>query len=88
MIHWVQTHGIESLIIFWVFSAAVSSMPNPKEGEQGFYAWLYRFTHELLQFAAGAINRIPAVRAVLQTPKQNAEEDAKLIDPPDRKDAA
>lgn len=71
MIDWVQTHGIESLIIFWIFSAAVSSMPNPKEEERGFYAWLYKFTHELLQFAAGAINRVPQVRKYLGTEEKD-----------------
>jgi hypothetical protein len=30
-----------------VFSAAVSAMDPPKIGGNGFYGWLYRFTHLL-----------------------------------------
>lgn len=31
----------------WVFSAAVSAMEPPKNGDGRFYGWLYRFTHLL-----------------------------------------
>lgn len=32
---------------YWGFSAAVSSMPEPKAGDAGGYAWLYRFVHTI-----------------------------------------
>ncbi len=67
MLQWIQTHGLESLIIFWLFSVAVSSMPSPKADERGFYQWFYGFSHGLLQLAAGAINRIPQVRKFIGT---------------------
>lgn len=72
MLDWINSHGIESLIIFWAYSAAVSNMPSPKTNGDGFYHWFYGFTHDILQFAAGAVNRIPQVRKYLgtDTPKE------------------
>jgi hypothetical protein len=31
--------------MYWIFSAAVSSMPDPKAGGSAGYLWLYRFLH-------------------------------------------
>src|SRR6202521_4479332 len=33
--------------IYWIFSAAVSAMPDPKPGDPGGYVWLYRFVHTI-----------------------------------------
>ena len=71
MINWIETHGFEVLVIYWFFSAAVSNLPSPKQLNGGvFYHWFYGFTHSILQFAAGAINRIPQVRQILGTEKK------------------
>jgi hypothetical protein len=37
----------ETAAVFWVFSAAISSMPDPVATSGGFYRWLYAFTHTL-----------------------------------------
>ncbi len=70
MLNWINSHGIEVLIIYWVFSAAISNMPTPKTEGDGFYHWVYGFLHDVLQFTAGAINRIPQVRQYLGTEKK------------------
>jgi hypothetical protein len=31
--------------IYWIFSAAVSAMPEPGDGDSSGYLWLYRFLH-------------------------------------------
>jgi hypothetical protein len=53
---------VAALIAFWLFSAAVSPMPAPKPEGWGFYSWLYGFLHGILQFASGAIMRVPMIR--------------------------
>lgn len=40
-------HPIAALATFYVFSAAVSSMPEPDAHSGRFYVWLYHFTHIL-----------------------------------------
>lgn len=63
---WIQTHQVlATLTAYWLFSAAVSPMPQPKPGGSGFYAWAYGFLHAILQLASGAIMRIPALRNFL-----------------------
>lgn len=41
------------IISYWVFSAAVGSMPTPTEGSHELYIFLFRFLHAL----AGNLNR-------------------------------
>ena len=36
------------LIIFWIASSAVESMPEPGKNGNKFYLWFYKFTHSLL----------------------------------------
>jgi hypothetical protein len=51
--------------IYWIFSAAVSSMPEPEAGGSRAYLWLYRFLHTTagnLTTALGA--RIPGLKIV------------------------
>jgi hypothetical protein len=54
-----------AVAMYWVFSAAVSSMPDPKAGDAGGYLWLYRFAHTLAGNLTTAFgNRIPAMKVV------------------------
>ena len=36
-----------TVVIYWIFSAAVSSMPEPGANSNPGYLWLYRFLHSL-----------------------------------------
>src|SRR5437773_11377545 len=36
-----------AVVIYWIFSAAVSSMPDPAGNGSSGYLWLYRFLHTL-----------------------------------------
>ncbi len=49
--------------LYWIFSAAISAMPEPKAGGSPGYLWLYRFLHTTagnLMTAFG--NRIPGIK--------------------------
>jgi hypothetical protein len=49
-----------AVAIYWIFSAAVSSMPDPKPGDAGGYVWLYRFVHTIAGNLTTAFgNRLP-----------------------------
>ncbi len=39
-----------TVVIYWIFSAAVSSMPEPGANSNPGYLWLYRFLHSLAEF--------------------------------------
>jgi len=55
-----------AVAIYWIFSAAVSAMPDPKPGDAGGYAWLYRFVHTIAGNLTTAFgNRIPASKVFL-----------------------
>ncbi len=43
----ITQHPMGALAAFYVFSAAVSSMPEPVATSGRFYVWLYHFTHVL-----------------------------------------
>jgi len=73
MIDWIQAHGWEALLIFWVYSAAVSAMRSPSATQTGFYPWFYGFTHNLLQFVSGAIMRVPWIRQLFGVGQQAAD---------------
>lgn len=48
MVHLLVQHQFGlAVAIYWIFSAAVSSMPDPKPGDAGGYVWLYRFVHTM-----------------------------------------
>jgi len=40
-----QHQSLAALIGYWIFSAAVSSMPDPASSDKPGYLWLYRFCH-------------------------------------------
>ena len=45
MFHFIQTHGADALMVGWVLSAAISSMPQPDTQSGKLYTWFYHFTH-------------------------------------------
>ena len=47
MIAFIQSHGADALILFYVFSAFVSSMPDPPPTASVAYVWLYGALHAL-----------------------------------------
>ena len=52
-----------AVAIYWIFSAAVSAMPDPKPGDPGGYVWLYRFAHTIAGNLTTAFgNRLPVAR--------------------------
>jgi hypothetical protein len=54
-----------AVALYWIFSAAVSAMPEPKPGDAGGYAWLYGFVHILAGNLTTAFgNRITALKIV------------------------
>ena len=47
MLGWAQTHGLELLLVYIVFSALVGSMPV-LSANAGYYSkWVYQFLHLL-----------------------------------------
>src|SRR5881296_4378769 len=65
------------VVIYWMFSAAVSSMPQPAPNGSPAYLWFYRFLHsvagnittafsEAARFRAGASrgNKIPGLKTI------------------------
>lgn len=69
MLHFIETHGFESIAVYWVFSAAVGAMQPPKGDNGGFYGWVYRFTHTVLQLAAANLKNIPGIGPLLSSGK-------------------
>jgi hypothetical protein len=59
-IAWINAHGIEVMIVWYVFSAFVSSMPSPSESSNNLYKFAFTFMHTL----AGSIGRIPYFRNI------------------------
>jgi hypothetical protein len=62
----VQHQFWAAVAIYWIFSAAVSAMPEPgREGGAG-YIWLYRFLHTTAGNLATAFgNRIPGLKTLV-----------------------
>ena len=54
MFNFIQTHGADALILFYVFSAIVSGMPEPTADKSNtVYVWAYHTLHTL----AGDLSR-------------------------------
>lgn len=48
MFEFVTQHQFwAAVVIYWIFSAAVSSMPEPASNGKAGYLWLYRFLHSV-----------------------------------------
>jgi hypothetical protein len=51
------------LVAYWIFSAAVSSMPDPPAGGAAGYSWLFRFCHTVAGNLTTAFgSRIPGAK--------------------------
>jgi hypothetical protein len=77
MFNWIQHHGTESLLIFWVVSAFFSSIPAPDANSTQAYRQFYKFANT---FAANLTRAfatlLPSGR--LNTP-QNAANEAEVL---------
>jgi hypothetical protein len=48
MIEFILQHqSLAALVAYWIFSAAVSALPDPGPGGSPGYLWLYRFSHTI-----------------------------------------
>lgn len=47
ILHWINSHGLETLAGYGVFSAAISALPTPDATSGKGYRWLYAFAHGL-----------------------------------------
>lgn len=41
MLSWIETHGVESLLIYYAFAAFTGGMPTPADTSGVFYRWLF-----------------------------------------------
>src|SRR5207247_2471704 len=66
MIQFLTQHQFGfAVAAYWIFSAAVSSMPEPKPGNAEVYLWLYRFVHTIVGNLTTAFgSRISALKVV------------------------
>lgn len=59
MIEWIDANGITILIIMFVFSNVVSSLPSPEKVGKPWYEFLHKFLNLV---AANAPKAIPQLR--------------------------
>ena len=59
VINFVQQHGLGVLVVGWLLTNAISTMPTPKDNSSTFYDWAFRF----MQAVGGAIPRLLAIYA-------------------------
>src|SRR5213593_573888 len=52
-----------AVVIYWIFSAAVSSMPDPASNGSSGYLWLYRFLHTIAGNITTAFSEAARYRA-------------------------
>lgn len=45
MIHWIETHGVETILFYLFFGALVGSMPPLPDGSGYYRRWIYGFLH-------------------------------------------
>ena len=54
-----------AVVIYWMFSAAVSSMPEPAPNGSAAYLWFYRFSHSIAGNITTAFgSKIPGVKTM------------------------
>ena len=83
MLHWIETHGFEMMVGYYLFATMVGALPTPAD-TGGFYKFFFSFMHGL---AANSL-RIPQVRSFMGIQENPttvagivAEAEAKAIDP-------
>lgn len=57
MIEYIQSHGLLVMVVGWIVTNAISTMPSPRDNSSQYYEWLFKF----LQAAGGAIPRLLAI---------------------------
>src|SRR5438093_8360460 len=67
MFEFVSEHQFWAAVaIYWIFSAAVSSMPDPRTVGSSGYLWLYRFLHSIAGNVTTAFaGKIPGLKTFL-----------------------
>ena len=67
MFEFVSEHRFWAAVVsYWIFSAAVSSMPDPVTVRSPGYLWLYRFLHTIAGNVTTALaGKIPGIKAFL-----------------------
>ena len=66
MFEFVIAHQFWSaVVLYWIFSAAVSSMPDPVAPTNPAYTWLYRFLHTIAgNLTTAFAGRIPGLKTL------------------------
>jgi hypothetical protein len=66
MFEFVLAHQFWSaVVLYWIFSAAVSSMPDPVAATNPAYTWLYRFLHTIAgNLTTAFAGRIPGLKTL------------------------
>jgi len=55
-----------AVAVYWVFSAAVSAMPEPLGGSRAGYVWVYRFLHTIAGNITTAFgNKLPGLKTLM-----------------------
>jgi hypothetical protein len=63
MINFLLQHqfGV-AVVLYWIFSAAISALPEPKPNGSPGYLWLYRFLHTTAGNLTTAFDRLPGMK--------------------------
>ena len=66
MFQFVVQHQFWSVVVlYWIYSAAVSAMPDPTADANAGYAWLYRFLHTIAGNLTTAFSgKIPGLKTL------------------------
>lgn len=60
MIHWLESHALVVVLVYYVFNAIVSGMPEPLPNGNLGYLWAYRSLHTL----AGNFDKIAKSKGI------------------------
>ena len=69
MIQFILQHQFwAAVVVYWIFSAAVSALPEPSGNARPGYLWVYRFSHTIAGNLSTAFGgRIPGLSAGIKT---------------------
>jgi hypothetical protein len=83
--HWVQTHGFDMMLFYFLYSALVSPMPEPTSKSSQGYRYVYGVAHSL---AGNLKNVAKAVSPITMTTAMEASDDVVEAAAQVQKDAA
>jgi hypothetical protein len=65
MLEFITEHSFWAAVVaYWIYSAAISSMPEPMPGGSSGYLWFYRFVHTLAGNLTTAFgSKIPGLKS-------------------------